>query len=62
MTDQTSGGGTRAPDPAISPSRRLRGETIGKVLRAQYDSVLAEPVPAEMLALLDALVQREAET
>jgi Anti-sigma factor NepR len=61
-SDQTSKAETD-PAPAIGPAtRRLQGETIGKVLREQYESVLAEPVPGELLALLDALERRETES
>ncbi|OYU71124.1 MAG: hypothetical protein CFE28_14660 [Alphaproteobacteria bacterium PA2] len=55
--DQTSSPARPAPS---SPARRLQGEVIGKVLREQYETVLAEPVPSELLDLLDALERGEA--
>ena len=62
MTDQTASAASKSP-PAVGPmTRRLQGETIGKALREQYESVLAEPVPNELLALLDALERRETES
>ena len=62
MTEQTSNAENSTP-PVISPAtRRLQGETLGKVLREQYESVLAEPVPDELLALLEALERQETES
>lgn len=62
MADQTSRADNQAQPPSVPTSRRLQGETIGKVLRAQYESVLAEPVPPDLLNLLNALEKREAES
>jgi len=59
MTDRTSNPEIEALTPEVAAARRLQGRTIGKVLREQYESVLSEPVPAELLDLLDALELNE---
>jgi hypothetical protein len=46
-----SGGGRRPPDPKLRRSSMVR---IGQGLRAMYDPIMREPVPAHLLALLNA--------
>ena len=36
-------------------TRRAQGEAIGQALRKQFDDILTEPVPADLIALLDQL-------
>ena len=62
MTDQTSSAEHKAQTTPAMATRRLQGEAIGRALRAQYDAVLAEPVPADLLDLLDALDKRDSDT
>ena len=40
-------------------TRRAQGEAIGKALRKQFDDILTEPVPDDLIALLDQLELRE---
>ncbi|QRM34952.1 hypothetical protein JO965_42595 (plasmid) [Microvirga sp. VF16] len=44
-----TGGGRRPPDPKLKRSTMTR---LGQVLRSEYASVIKEPVPDALLALL----------
>jgi hypothetical protein len=49
-------------DPLLSAQRQKQGAVIGKVLRKQFEVILTEPVPQDLIALLDELERREVET
>lgn len=46
----TGGGGRRPPDPRLKRSTMTR---LGQVLRSEYASVIQEPIPGSLLALLN---------
>jgi hypothetical protein len=43
-------------------SRRRQGQAIGQQLRKQHEALLAEPLPAHLLQLLNELEEKESET
>jgi Anti-sigma factor NepR len=45
----TGGSGRRPPDPKLKRSTMIR---LGQVLRSEYASVIQEPIPEALLALL----------
>lgn len=48
-----------APPPHLIAQRRKQGEVIGEALRKQFQTILIEPVPDDLIALLDELERRE---
>ena len=62
MTNDQAARGAH-PSEALhnAATRRAQGEAIGKALRKQFDDILTEPVPDDLMALLDTLEQREGE-
>lgn len=49
----------RAVPSQINALRRKQGEVIGEALRKQFQTILIEPVPDDLIALLDELERRE---
>ncbi len=43
----------------MSAQRRKQGAVIGQALRKQFETILTEPVPEDLIALLDELERRE---
>lgn len=65
MTIDKAQGAAQTSEPQAArkaATRRAQGEAIGKALRKQFDDILTEPVPDDLIALLDQLEQREGET
>jgi hypothetical protein len=52
------GGGIMQASCAEMIRRRAKSDEIGPALQAVYDEAVAEPVPAEMTALLQSLGQK----
>lgn len=60
--DGQSGAPCVPAPPSLIALRRKQGEVIGEALRKQFQTILIEPVPDDLIALLDELERREIES